>query len=215
MLDPMPTPITLDRLTCETRWISNCFSKLSSVFNKTHTLLKPQMICQAHTKTACTPPISVIHASSADNPALLNTIHSVQEGVTDYARLGTKPGQLAETKEGALLGSSLGSPNGTEFGSMLGSSSGLQLSSAKGRMLGTLPGSEAGATLGSTVGLHLGPHLVEKISSPNGLTLCTKPGNMFGSTSGSLDGPEQGPSLGQSVHSFLLFMPILPPILLF
>ena len=66
------------------------------------------------------PHVSVVHAKSTANPATLNTACSVQEGNPGRAQLGTKPGQVAGTKEGQNLGQIQGTKEGTSLGTSVG-----------------------------------------------------------------------------------------------
>ena len=53
------------------------------------------------------PPVSHVTAVPANNPFLLNTVHSVQEGKFDQT-IGKNIGDLDGTKEGAMTGTPIG-----------------------------------------------------------------------------------------------------------
>ena len=88
------------------------------------------------------PPVHLVQCNSAADPAVLNATHSVQEGKSDSAQLGTKPGQAIGTKDGALMGAMNGLPKGTmeseTLGTPLGLAKGGNLEPENGTKLGQL-----------------------------------------------------------------------------
>ena len=107
----------------------------------------------------------------------MNTAHSVQEGSSDFAQLGS---QLNQT---------VGSPHCTKLGDLLGTKEGMSIGpffATKARMsLGQTVGHKEGTLLGS---LHGSP-----IGTQKGHPIRTKPDKMLGSS--------QGTNLGTSLGS--------------